>query len=188
MKLFFKKEKKSVEELVEIFKRTKECLDCKYVHDHTCIVYAFVHGFKGMVQFKKVYLLFFIFSFIRNFKKFNTFHKFLFRYYKFFKNPMLYVFFFNFIGKLSFCFMKKWKFFRNIYFSIFFCFLSATSIFFESTKRSESLSVYIFGPALISAVNHFVDKNVKKEDRKKILFHFNVSLKRILFTLYHLVS
>jgi hypothetical protein len=166
-KIFFKKEEISVRELLQRFQRTKKVADCRNIHDHCCFIYGIVHGIKGVLNFKKFYILFFILSIIRNFKKYNTVTKFLTNYFKFFKNPLLYVFTFNFIGKYGFCLIKNYTSLNNFFPNVITCFLSGLSIFFETDKRSEGLATYIFAPTMMTVVHHAVDKNFEEYAKKK---------------------
>ena len=168
---FYKKEEKSVRELLEIFKKNKKPVDCKYIHDHNCLIYAFLHGFKGVFQFKKIYLILFLVKIVRNFKKYNTPRKFILNYYRFFVNPLLYVFTFNFIGKICFCLMKKNRIFINSYFSLFLSFLAGSSIYFETSKRAKNLNAYIFGQTLTTIFNHLNSKFIKKKNRMNRKFY-----------------
>lgn len=169
--LFFKKEEKSVKELLVIFKKNKKPVDCKYIHDHNCFIYAFFHAFKGALQFKKIYLIFFLIKIVKNFRKYNTLRKFFINYFRFFVNPLSYVFVFNFIGKFSFCTMKKNRFLINSYFSLFFSFLAGSSICFETSKRARDLSAYIFGPTFTTIVHHVIKKISKKKNRMNRKFN-----------------
>ena len=173
-KFFFKKEEKSIKELLEIFKKNKKPVDCKYIHDHNCLIYGLVHGFKGAMQFKKVYLVLFMIKILRNFrnlKKFNTLKKFSSSYYRFMVSPLLYVFTFNFLGKYFFCLIKKNRILINPLAQMIYCYTAATSIFFETPKRSKDLTAYLFGPTFTTIVHHIISKFSKEKKRMNRKFN-----------------
>ena len=184
MKLFFKKEEKSIKELIKEFKETKKPISCKYIHNHNCIISSIEFGARGALIFTKLYFVFFLIKVIRNFKKYNTIYKILIKAFRTLKSPILYSFFFIFFFKTFNCFIKKHRFFIKPYFNIFFCFAICNSIGFETVKRQADFSAYSFGYTLFSVVNHFIDKYFKgKKEKEFCSDYFNKVLYCVTFGL-----
>ena len=129
-KIFFKKEEKSIKELIKEFKKTKSPINCKYIHNNNCIISAIQQGIKGSIIFTKLYFIFFLIKIIKNFKKYNSFTKFSSKSYRHFKSPILYSFTFIFFFKFFNCYIKKFPFLIKPYFNLFFSFLICNAVGF----------------------------------------------------------
>jgi hypothetical protein len=64
------------------------------------------------------------------------------------------------------------------------CCISASSIYFESTKRAETLSIYIFGPTVMSMIEHLFEnlniQNKIKTDKELSFFVYSLTIGMLL--------
>ncbi len=146
---FYPKIPKTQDELKQIM-REKKLVNCINVHDDNCIIRAFKSSLTCSFRFKKVLMIYFLLKVFKKLKSFKNLHQLLRFYIRFFKKPMKFIFMITFLARIMLCYLKKFKILQTKFCLMLFCFGTGSNIYFESDKRAMDLSMYFFGPCLMS--------------------------------------
>lgn len=100
-------EKPESEEYLMAYVKNQQMIPCSVAHKGKCWENSLHSALKATWNFKKALSMVFLFSLLKERKKMTSLAIFLAKYIKFFKNPLIFIFVFNYFGKWLMCKVKN---------------------------------------------------------------------------------